>query len=82
MRLWGKVTDLSDGSSGKDDNKPEEKSWKSSLFDILPSDESFENVCGFRLSDLSTYDKFVALMYRPTDPASLGVARALFGEFL
>ncbi|XP_043275488.1 vitamin K-dependent gamma-carboxylase isoform X2 [Venturia canescens] len=41
--------------------------------------DSFEKCQGFQLSDLTSYEKFVGLLYRPTDPASLGVARALFG---
>ena len=44
--------------------------------------ESFEKCQGFKLKDLTSFHRFVRLMYRPTDPASLGVARALFGEFL
>lgn len=39
----------------------------------------FEKLCGFKLDDLSSFEKFTALLYRPTDPASLGVVRALFG---
>ncbi|XP_012262131.2 vitamin K-dependent gamma-carboxylase [Athalia rosae] len=57
-----------------------DEGWTASrISKMLPGDEKFEKVCGFRLSDLQSYKKFVALMYRPTDPASLGVARALFG---
>ncbi|XP_053596618.1 vitamin K-dependent gamma-carboxylase isoform X1 [Microplitis demolitor] len=41
--------------------------------------DKFENCCGFSWSDLKSFDNFVRLLYRPTDPASLGVARALFG---
>ncbi|KAH0564429.1 vitamin K-dependent gamma-carboxylase [Cotesia glomerata] len=40
---------------------------------------NFESACGFKFEDLKSFDKFVALLYRPTDPASLGVVRALFG---
>ncbi|CAK9798058.1 Vitamin K-dependent gamma-carboxylase [Anthophora plagiata] len=39
----------------------------------------FEKFCGFSPSDLSSFNKFTALLYRPADPASLGVVRALFG---
>lgn len=42
--------------------------------------DKFENCCGFSWSDLKSFDNFVRLLYRPTDPASLGVARALFGK--
>lgn len=40
----------------------------------------FEKLCGFKLNNLSSFESFVALLYRPTDPASLGVVRALFGN--
>ncbi|MGH0127815.1 UNVERIFIED_CONTAM: hypothetical protein FKN15_052449 [Acipenser sinensis] len=36
---------------------------------------------GFELSDVSSWQKFVCLLNRPTDPASLGVFRFLFGMF-
>ncbi|KZC12277.1 Vitamin K-dependent gamma-carboxylase [Dufourea novaeangliae] len=39
----------------------------------------FERFCGFRLDDVSSFDKFTNLLYQPTDAASLGVVRALFG---
>ncbi|XP_006616444.1 vitamin K-dependent gamma-carboxylase [Apis dorsata] len=39
----------------------------------------FEKLCGFKLGDLSSFESFAALLYRPSDPASLGVVRALFG---
>lgn len=34
---------------------------------------------GFSYSDLTSWKNFVQLLYRPKDPASLGVVRALFG---
>ncbi|XP_046392645.1 vitamin K-dependent gamma-carboxylase [Ischnura elegans] len=37
------------------------------------------NVFGFELRDLTSWSRFVRLLFRPTDPASLGVTRALFG---
>lgn len=41
--------------------------------------DKFERIFGFKLGDLSYFERFTALLYRPTDPASLGVVRALFG---
>ncbi|KAI4494615.1 hypothetical protein M0804_000816 [Polistes exclamans] len=41
--------------------------------------EKFEDVCGFKFVELCSFPNFVKLLYRPTDPASLGVTRALFG---
>ncbi|XP_051155289.1 vitamin K-dependent gamma-carboxylase-like isoform X2 [Leptopilina boulardi] len=40
---------------------------------------NFENFTGFQIDELTTFKKFVKLLYRPTDPSSLGVTRALFG---
>ena len=40
-----------------------------------------ENLSGFSVEDLSSFEKFVMAMYRDTDAASLGVIRALFGKF-
>ncbi|XP_018368720.1 PREDICTED: vitamin K-dependent gamma-carboxylase [Trachymyrmex cornetzi] len=40
---------------------------------------NFERLFSFKISDVSSFEKFVQFLYRPTDPASLGVARALFG---
>lgn len=43
--------------------------------------EKFEDACGFKFVELSSFENFVRLLYRPTDPANLGIARALFGKF-
>ncbi|XP_039307001.1 vitamin K-dependent gamma-carboxylase isoform X2 [Solenopsis invicta] len=40
---------------------------------------NIERLFGFKLSDVSSFEKFTQFLYRPTDPASLGVVRALFG---
>ncbi|EZA52552.1 hypothetical protein DMN91_005843 [Ooceraea biroi] len=40
---------------------------------------NFERLLGFKVGDVSSFEKFTQFLYRPTDPASLGVARALFG---
>lgn len=46
----------------------------------LSFNNNFERLFGFKISDVSSFEKFAQFLYRPTDPASLGVARALFGE--
>lgn len=60
----------------------EVKNWKN----YLPSQTKFKNdfkrVFGFSLNELLNFEDFVKLLYRPTDPASLGVARALFGMLI
>ncbi|XP_030057540.1 vitamin K-dependent gamma-carboxylase [Microcaecilia unicolor] len=38
-----------------------------------------KRIFGFELSDFSSWNRFVCLLNRPTDPASLGVFRFLFG---
>ncbi|KAJ1522865.1 hypothetical protein ONE63_002010 [Megalurothrips usitatus] len=40
---------------------------------------SFRAVFGVDVADLSSWGRFVAMLYRPTDPASLAVVRILFG---
>ncbi|KAK0075118.1 hypothetical protein PV325_007335 [Microctonus aethiopoides] len=57
----------------------EVKSWKNYLPSQTKFKNDFERVFGFSLNELLNFDDFVKLLYRPTDPASLGVARALFG---
>ncbi|KAM4677468.1 vitamin K-dependent gamma-carboxylase [Discoglossus pictus] len=56
------------GAQGKERAKPhkEKGSFMSRVF-------------GFEWSDLSSWQRFVCLMNRPTDPAALGVFRFLFG---
>ncbi|XP_058833516.1 vitamin K-dependent gamma-carboxylase [Topomyia yanbarensis] len=39
----------------------------------------FHKYCGHDMRCLQSFDQFIALMYRPTDAAALGVARVLFG---
>lgn len=41
---------------------------------------TFERLFGFKIRDVSSFESFTQFLYRPTDPASLGVARALFGK--
>lgn len=41
---------------------------------------NFERLFNFKASNVLSFEKFTKFLYRPTDPASLGVARALFGK--
>lgn len=36
---------------------------------------------GFEKEDISSWHRLVCLLNRPTDPASLGIFRFLFGEY-
>ncbi|XP_012228359.1 vitamin K-dependent gamma-carboxylase [Linepithema humile] len=40
---------------------------------------NFKRLFDFKVSDVSSFEKFTQFLYRPSDPASLGVVRALFG---
>ncbi|XP_024943980.1 vitamin K-dependent gamma-carboxylase isoform X2 [Cephus cinctus] len=62
-------------------NQEESKiySWRESLPDKKTLFDNFEKISGFSIDNFTSYENFVRLLYRPTDPASLGVARALFG---
>lgn len=41
-----------------------------------------QRLFGFEKEDLSSWHRFVCLLNRPTDPASLGIFRCLFGELV
>ncbi|XP_015126755.1 vitamin K-dependent gamma-carboxylase [Diachasma alloeum] len=56
-----------------------EKSWKSRIPCKQSIAQSVSTLWGFELDSITSYERFVKLLYRPTDAASLGVARALFG---
>lgn len=42
--------------------------------------QMFESLFGFKISDLSSLESLLRLLCRPTDPASLGVMRMIFGK--
>ena len=43
-------------------------------------EDKFQQVFGFHTSDLTSWNSFVRLLSRPTDPASLACIRFCFGE--
>uniref|UniRef100_A0A672ZHV3 Vitamin K-dependent gamma-carboxylase n=1 Tax=Sphaeramia orbicularis TaxID=375764 RepID=A0A672ZHV3_9TELE len=47
--------------------------------DKSQSKSRMEQIFGFKKEDLSSWHNLVALLNRPTDPASLGIFRCLFG---
>lgn len=67
------------GTSNANSNSQEASSMISKL-DKQKIDIS--KIFGFNFKDLSSWQNFVRLLYRPTDPASLGVVRALFGKLI
>ncbi|KAG8225022.1 hypothetical protein J437_LFUL006033 [Ladona fulva] len=69
-------------SSGDGSNERSSAKWKSKKNTKQHSEDkldSFERLFGFKLTDLASWDSFVRLLFRPSDPACLGVVRALFG---
>ncbi|XP_034047407.1 vitamin K-dependent gamma-carboxylase isoform X1 [Thalassophryne amazonica] len=47
--------------------------------DTLPVKSRMEQLFGFKKEDLTSWSRLVDLLNRPTDPASLGIFRCLFG---
>lgn len=42
--------------------------------------EKLESCLGFKLKDLTSFNSFCQLMFRPTDPSSLALVRVCFGK--
>lgn len=42
--------------------------------------EKLESCFGFKLKDLTSFNSFCQLMFRPTDPSSLALVRVCFGK--
>lgn len=57
------------------------KYWSNVLPAMEKIKNEFEKFTNFSLDELMNFDRVVKLLYRPTDPASLGIVRALFGKF-
>lgn len=76
--MWRKSRQLATSQPCSETESECKKDGKQKLSARIIEDK-FERLCGFKLDDLSSFEKFTALLYRPTDPASLGVVRALFG---
>lgn len=72
-------TSSNDGSSVKNFIKFVSEPWSSLK---SPFNNTFERLFGLKISDVSNFERFTQFLYRPTDPASLGVARALFGKLI
>jgi len=82
--MWKKKDDSTRNASTSPNNGSHVNSTKfvserwSSL--KLSFNNNFERLFDFKISDVLNFKKFVQFLYRPTDPASLGVVRALFGK--
>ncbi|CAL7951877.1 unnamed protein product [Xylocopa violacea] len=78
--MWRKSRQLASSRCSTSETKNGyDKHDKQRHFAPCSSKSSFERLCGFSPSDISSFEKFAALLHRPTDPACLGVVRALFG---
>ncbi|XP_076754527.1 gamma-glutamyl carboxylase isoform X2 [Xylocopa sonorina] len=78
--MWRKSRQLASSRCSTSETKNgHDKHDKERHFAPCSAKSSFETLCGFSLNDVSSLEKFTTLLYRPTDPASLGVVRAVFG---
>ncbi|OAD57753.1 Vitamin K-dependent gamma-carboxylase, partial [Eufriesea mexicana] len=78
--MWRKSRRLANSQPCETETKSEcDKRDKQRFPGLRSIENNLERVCGFELKDLSSFSRFTELLYRPTDPASLGVIRALFG---
>lgn len=62
-------------------NKSIIKKWKLTIPSIEKYKRKIENLFGSKYDEFS-FDKLVNYMYKPTDAASLGICRALFGKLI
>lgn len=74
----------STGASYVEPSKVKKKSSKENKQENLaPSEQTstMKHLFGFEKEDISSWHRLVCLLNRPTDPASLGIFRFLFGEY-
>lgn len=64
------------GSDGEQETAKRDTAPKK---DAPQSQSKMEKIFGFRMEDLTSWHSLVTLLNRPTDPASLGIFRCLFG---
>lgn len=65
------------GSDGEEQTSKKDPAPKK---DEPQTTSKMEKIFGFRKEDVTSWSSLVALLNRPTDPASLGIFRCLFGE--
>jgi len=74
-------TENASASSNDGSHKENSANFVSKCSSLKQSfNNNFKRLFDFKVSDVSSFEKFTQFLYRPTDPASLGVARALFGK--
>lgn len=67
---------------GTGGEKPGAEKDAAPKLDKPPTKTKMEQLFGFKREDLTSWHNLVLLLNRPTDPASLGIFRCLFGEFI
>lgn len=67
-------------SQGEGNDDSAETSAKQTNTVASPNESRMKRLLGFEKEDLSSWHRFVCLLNRPTDPASLGIFRFLFGK--
>lgn len=66
----------------KGDDQTAKDQHKAPKREQTPTRSKMEQIFGFKKEDLTSWHSFVALLNRPTDPASLGIFRCLFGKLI
>ncbi|KAM0731318.1 Vitamin K-dependent gamma-carboxylase [Formica fusca] len=79
--MWRKKDESTRNTSTNDGLYVENFKYLSGRWSLLKQsfNNNFERLFDFKTSNVSSFEKFTQFLYRPTDPSSLGVARALFG---
>ncbi|XP_062869697.1 vitamin K-dependent gamma-carboxylase [Trichomycterus rosablanca] len=73
------ATDLAAGTSSSDRPKGKSGDEKGKARTLTQPRSRMACLFGFEKEDLTSWHRFVCLLNRPTDPASLGIFRCLFG---
>lgn len=66
--------------AGTDGENPSANPDAAPKKDNPPTKTKMEQIFGFKKEELTSWHNLVLLLNRPTDPASLGIFRCLFGE--
>lgn len=80
-----KASDTTAGASYVESSKSKRrnsKEIKQATVALSQQIRTMKRLFGFEQEDVSSWDRFVCLLNRPTDPASLGIFRFLFGMLM
>lgn len=79
-RVNGVVVQLLGALVSSDGEEQTAKKDAAPKIDQPQTKTKMERIFGFKKEDLTSWHSLVSLLNRPTDPASLGIFRCLFGE--